>query len=162
MKLEVQRDTQEGSRRNITLVHQRDPSERVSLTSRNQQLTIFTLHPALLVFLYSYSSLTHWGSIAHFDLSNSELQQREIMTNYDKLKVTELREMLQERNLAQTGNKPDLIKRLQENDKEKEAGGGGAAAGETKGTFTPPSCLSFFLCTAVPVPKAKENQLLTS
>jgi SAP domain-containing ribonucleoprotein len=71
------------------------------------------------------------------------------MTNYDKLKVTELRELLQERNLAQTGNKPDLIKRLQENDKEKEAGGaadgaaGGAAGGDAKRMLTPPSCRGF-------------------
>jgi hypothetical protein len=53
------------------------------------------------------------------------------MANYDKLKVTELRELLQERNLAQNGNKPDLIKRLQENDSAKEAGAAGDAAGRS-------------------------------
>lgn len=53
------------------------------------------------------------------------------MANYDKLKVTELRELLQERNLAQNGNKPDLIKRLQENDSAKEAGTAGDAAGRS-------------------------------
>jgi hypothetical protein len=71
------------------------------------------------------------------------------MANYDKLKVTELRELLQERNLAQTGNKPDLIKRLQDNDKEKEAGG--AAGDDAKGMLSLPSCRGFSChCAAMP------------
>ena len=42
------------------------------------------------------------------------------MADYATLKVPELKKLLQERSLAITGNKADLIARLQENDKEKE------------------------------------------
>lgn len=43
------------------------------------------------------------------------------MTDYQNLKVPELKKLLTERSLPQTGNKADLIARLQENDKEKSA-----------------------------------------
>jgi SAP domain-containing ribonucleoprotein len=43
------------------------------------------------------------------------------MTEYQSLKVPELKKLLNERGLPQTGNKADLIARLQENDKAKEA-----------------------------------------
>lgn len=48
------------------------------------------------------------------------------MSDYAVLKVNDLKKLLSERNLAVTGNKPDLIKRLQDADRETE--GGGAAA----------------------------------
>jgi SAP domain-containing ribonucleoprotein len=38
------------------------------------------------------------------------------MTDYNSLKVPELKKLLSDRSLAQTGNKPDLIARLQEAD----------------------------------------------
>jgi hypothetical protein len=44
------------------------------------------------------------------------------MADYDKLKVPELKKILQERGLVISGNKSDLIARLQEDDK--KAGGG--------------------------------------
>jgi hypothetical protein len=40
---------------------------------------------------------------------------------YPSMKVPELRKLLQERSLPTTGNKPDLVARLQEDDKSKEA-----------------------------------------
>lgn len=39
------------------------------------------------------------------------------MADYQSLKVPELKKLLNERGLPQTGNKADLIARLQENDK---------------------------------------------
>ena len=44
------------------------------------------------------------------------------MADYASLKVPELKKLLTERGLAVSGNKADLIARLQENDKEKPAG----------------------------------------
>ncbi|KAN0114547.1 hypothetical protein V8E51_004091 [Hyaloscypha variabilis] len=51
------------------------------------------------------------------------------MADYSKEKVPDLKKLLQERGLAISGNKADLIARLQEDDS-KKAGGGAAAAGE--------------------------------
>lgn len=51
------------------------------------------------------------------------------MADYGALKVPDLKKLLQERNLATSGNKADLIKRLQEADKEAEASGTAAAPG---------------------------------
>lgn len=42
------------------------------------------------------------------------------MAEYSSLKVPELKKLLAEKGLPQTGNKADLIARLQENDKEAE------------------------------------------
>jgi hypothetical protein len=39
------------------------------------------------------------------------------MTDYTQLKVPDLKKLLQERGLAMSGNKADLIARLQEHDK---------------------------------------------
>lgn len=39
------------------------------------------------------------------------------MTDYASLKVPDLKKLLSERSLPQSGNKADLIARLQENDK---------------------------------------------
>lgn len=39
------------------------------------------------------------------------------MADYASLKVPDLKKLLSERSLAQSGNKADLIARLQENDK---------------------------------------------
>ena len=39
------------------------------------------------------------------------------MTDYASLKVPDLKKLLQERGLQQSGNKADLIARLQDNDK---------------------------------------------
>jgi SAP domain-containing ribonucleoprotein len=50
------------------------------------------------------------------------------MADYGVLKVQDLKKLLQERNLATTGNKPDLIKRLQDADRDAEASGTAAAA----------------------------------
>ncbi|KAL3425213.1 sap domain-containing protein [Phlyctema vagabunda] len=49
------------------------------------------------------------------------------MTDYSQLKVPELKKLLQEASLPLSGNKADLISRLQEND-EKKAGGAPAPA----------------------------------
>jgi SAP domain-containing ribonucleoprotein len=40
------------------------------------------------------------------------------MADYSSMKVPELKKLLSERGLPQTGNKADLIGRLQDNDKE--------------------------------------------
>ena len=42
------------------------------------------------------------------------------MAEYSSLKVPELKKLLAEKGLPQTGNKADLIARLQENDKKAE------------------------------------------
>jgi SAP domain-containing ribonucleoprotein len=55
---------------------------------------------------------------------------RDNMTDYNALKVPELKKELTARNLAVTGNKPDLIKRLQDDDEAKGAGAGAAQNGE--------------------------------
>jgi len=47
------------------------------------------------------------------------------MADYSKEKVPDLKKLLQERGLAISGNKADLIARLQEDDS-KKAGGGAA------------------------------------
>jgi len=49
------------------------------------------------------------------------------MADYDKLKVPELKKILQERRLVISGNKSDLIARLQEDDK-KSGGGAGKSS----------------------------------
>jgi SAP domain-containing ribonucleoprotein len=43
------------------------------------------------------------------------------MAEYSSLKVPELKKLLAEKGLPQTGNKADLIARLQENEKQPEA-----------------------------------------
>lgn len=43
------------------------------------------------------------------------------MADYSSLKVPELKKLLADRKLAQTGNKPDLIARLQEDDNKADA-----------------------------------------
>lgn len=43
------------------------------------------------------------------------------MADYSSLKVPELKKLLADRKLAQTGNKPDLIARLQEDDSKPDA-----------------------------------------
>jgi SAP domain-containing ribonucleoprotein len=42
------------------------------------------------------------------------------MAEYSSLKVPELKKLLAEKSLPQTGNKADLIARLQESDKQSE------------------------------------------
>lgn len=42
------------------------------------------------------------------------------MAEYSSLKVPELKKLLAEKSLSQTGNKADLIARLQESDKQAE------------------------------------------
>ncbi len=56
------------------------------------------------------------------------------MADYTQLKVPDLKKILQERGLVISGNKADLIARLQEDDA-KKAGSGGAAG---KLDFSPP------------------------
>lgn len=46
------------------------------------------------------------------------------MTDYSSLKVPDLKKLLQERSLPTSGNKADLIARLQENDKKPAEGAG--------------------------------------
>lgn len=50
------------------------------------------------------------------------------MADYAALKVSELRKLLSERNLPQLGLKTELIKRLQDNDKERASGNAAASA----------------------------------
>lgn len=45
------------------------------------------------------------------------------MAEYSSMKVPELKKMLGERGLPQSGNKPDLIARLKEDDEKKEPAG---------------------------------------
>jgi hypothetical protein len=45
------------------------------------------------------------------------------MTDYDKLKVPDLKKLLSERSLPVSGNKSDLISRLQESDNKKPTAG---------------------------------------
>ena len=54
------------------------------------------------------------------------------MTEYSSLKVPELKKLLSERSLAQTGNKADLIARLQEHDKNAAGGEDKPEAAEAK------------------------------
>jgi SAP domain-containing ribonucleoprotein len=46
------------------------------------------------------------------------------MADYTQLKVPDLKKLLSERGLAISGNKADLISRLQEHDKEPGSGAG--------------------------------------
>lgn len=55
-------------------------------------------------------------NLTHFDI-NLKRPTRINMTDYASLKVPDLKKLLQERGLQQSGNKADLIARLQENDK---------------------------------------------
>jgi hypothetical protein len=55
------------------------------------------------------------------------------MVEYTSLKVPELKKLLQERGLAATGNKADLVARLQEDDKQNQ----GPEAEEKPGTSLP-------------------------
>jgi hypothetical protein len=59
------------------------------------------------------------------------------MADYNALKVPDLRKLLTERNLPSAGNKPDLLKRLMDDDEAKGEDGGTGQAGEF--------CSSFFL-----------------
>lgn len=52
------------------------------------------------------------------------------MAEYSSLKVPELKKLLAEKKLPQTGNKADLIARLQEDDKKNASGDAGAQPGE--------------------------------
>jgi SAP domain-containing ribonucleoprotein len=47
------------------------------------------------------------------------------MADYSKEKVPDLKKLLQERGLVISGNKADLIARLQEDDSKKSGGGAG-------------------------------------
>ena len=71
------------------------------------------------------------------------------MAEYSSLKVPELKKLLGEKGLAITGNKADLIARLQENDKEAET--------EEKPGKSSPSRLSRRCATL-----ERETQMLTS
>ena len=46
------------------------------------------------------------------------------MTDYSQLKVPDLKKLLQERGLVVSGNKADLVARLQEDDKKSSTGAG--------------------------------------
>ena len=52
------------------------------------------------------------------------------MADYNSMKVPELKKLLTERGLPHTGNKADLIARLQENDKQQAASSGEPQAGK--------------------------------
>ncbi len=52
------------------------------------------------------------------------------MADYNSMKVPELKKLLTERGLPHTGNKADLIARLNENDKAKAAEGAEPQAGK--------------------------------
>lgn len=61
------------------------------------------------------------------------------MADYSSFKVPDLKKLLTERGLATTGNKPDLIKRLKDNDEEQKGPSDGA---EAAGTYPGSSLLS--------------------
>ena len=63
------------------------------------------------------------------------------MADYSSMKVPELKKLLGERGLPHTGNKADLIARLQENDKQQAASKAEPPAGK-------PSSLSLSLSLA--------------
>jgi SAP domain-containing ribonucleoprotein len=58
------------------------------------------------------------------------------MADYSQLKVPELKKLLADRGLHVTGNKADLIARLQENDKAQERKKAEAAAGTSIPSYT--------------------------
>jgi len=58
------------------------------------------------------------------DLHTSPTSTTVIMADYSQLKVPDLKKLLQERGLVISGNKADLIARLQEADKKSTTGGG--------------------------------------
>lgn len=87
------------------------PSPRFSLTHLNDHLNQFIRNfvpPDYTVFSYVTCD--------------------KAMADYGVLKVQDLKKLLQERNLPTAGNKPDLIKRLQDADREAEASTSAAAA----------------------------------
>ncbi len=60
------------------------------------------------------------------------------MADYNSMKVPELKKLLNERGLVQTGNKAELIKRLQGDDDAKAAEAGGDKAGSGRFLFPSP------------------------
>lgn len=62
-----------------------------------------------------FSLLIH--QLTYCDSPTLDLPTRIEMTDYASLKVPDLKKLLQERGLQQSGNKADLIARLQDNDK---------------------------------------------
>lgn len=66
------------------------------------------------------------------------------MADYSSMKVPELKKLLGERGLPHTGNKADLIARLQENDKQQQA------ASKAEPPAGKPSSLSLSLSPAAP------------
>ncbi|OIW29745.1 hypothetical protein CONLIGDRAFT_343569 [Coniochaeta ligniaria NRRL 30616] len=87
------------------------PSPRFSLAHLDEQLNEF-IRNFIPANCTAFSSVTCDKSMA----------------DYGVLKVNDLKKLLQERNLSTTGNKPDLIKRLQDADRDAEANGSAAAA----------------------------------
>lgn len=87
------------------------PSPSFSLTNVDEHIDQF-IHNSIAVNYKVFSTVTCDS----------------LMADYGALKVQDLKKLLQERNLATTGNKPDLIKRLQDADREAEAGSSAAAA----------------------------------
>ncbi len=61
------------------------------------------------------------------------------MAEYSTLKVPELKKLLAEKGLPQTGNKADLIARLTEDDKKKGGAPEAAVAEEASTAVDPPS-----------------------
>jgi hypothetical protein len=77
---------------------------RVRCRRRPTQLTLIAAH-----------------SPAHFNSTRAHRLVFAVMADYSVLKVPELKKLLQEKQLQVTGNKADLIARLQEHDKANEA-----------------------------------------
>jgi len=79
------------------------------------------IQPVLVVPIASTLSRTANSITPQHSPRRPTRPQTSTMTEYTSLKVPELKKLLQERGLAATGNKADLVARLQEDDKTKEA-----------------------------------------
>lgn len=73
------------------------------------------------------------------------------MADYSSLKVPELKKLLQEKQLPVTGNKADLIARLQEHDKTQEAPKAATAPGSFLSIYYPFLVSSLFFSVSIRV-----------
>ncbi|KAF4468083.1 DNA-binding SAP [Fusarium albosuccineum] len=83
-------------------------------------LALFRIPAPALTRSQSLSQL-HPSSLFSYPNSTALPRSSRAMAEYSSLKVPELKKLLAEKGLPQTGNKADLIARLQENDKKAES-----------------------------------------
>lgn len=93
------------------LLYLRHPGAFILSTSLTTQQSTKPTDPSSLA-IYSLSPISPTSTPTH-----SQQPTRIEMTDYASLKVPDLKKLLQERGLQQSGNKADLIARLQDNDK---------------------------------------------